>query len=371
MKIFIVHASAGAGHTKAAEAVYNYLKDGCKASVLKMLDILSETNALFRFNYTWGYSHLIKYFPYLWALAFWVTSNRALRFISRPIAKITNRINTGKFIRDLVAENPDFVISTHFLSSEISARLKRTGKIKAKIITVITDFGVHPYWISPGTDIYVVASSFTKKILLAEKIPENKIIELGIPIDAKFARKYDRKELCRKLNISPDRFTVLIMTGSFGIGPIAQIVDLLYKDAQLVVVCAKNKKLFYELSAKNYPGVFVFGFVDNAHEFMAIADVIVTKPGGLSTSELLAMDLAPIFISPIPGQETENIKALNSFGVGVKADSAKEVERVVLEYKNNPETLKKIKERIKNIKKPFAARGLCNVICKSNCRLSS
>ena len=366
MKIFIVHASAGAGHTKAAEAVYNCFKEKYKDVEVKLVDILSETNCLFRFNYTWGYSYLVKHFPWLWHIAFWITANKALRFITRPIAKITNRINTNKFVRDLIRENPDFVISTHFLSSEISVYLKQAKKIKSKVITIITDFQVHPFWISEGTDIYVVASDFTKKILLTEKVPEEKIREFGIPIDAKFTKKYDKALLCDKLKVSVNKFTLLIVTGSFGIGPIEEIVERLYNDVQVLVVCARNKELFSRLENKNYPNVRAFGFIDNVHELMFVADAIITKPGGLSTSELLAMSLAPVFIAAIPGQEKGNLEAIKSYGIGIEAHNADEAAKIILDYKSHPDELDKIKIRINNIKKPFAAEELCDAICKGS-----
>lgn len=371
MKVFIVHASAGAGHLKAAQAVYNHLKENYKDIDAKLIDVLDQTNALFRFNYKWGYSWLIKSIPLLWQWAFWVTYSRPLRIIIRPLASLVNKLNTGKFRRLLIKENPDFIISTHFLSSEIAVYLKNSKKISSKVITVITDFGVHPFWLSKGTDVYIAASGFTKKLLLSEGVEEPRIRELGIPIDVKFLKNYSKADLCGKLGVGADKFTVLIMTGSFGIGPIREIVDLLYKDVQILVVCARNKKLYIDLKAKNYQNVKVYDFIDNIHELMAVSDMIVTKPGGLSISELLAMELVPVFISPIPGQETANIDALKSYGVGERADNAPDIEAIVLHYKEHQEDLARVKEKIRKIKKPFAARELCDAVCKGSPGLSS
>jgi len=364
MKVFIVHASAGAGHFKAAQAVYNYLKENYKDIDAKLIDILDQTNALFRFNYKWGYSWLIKSIPLLWQLAFWITYNKPLRVFTRPLASLVNKLNTRKFRGLLLKENPDFIISTHFLSSEIAAYLKNSKKISSEVITIITDFGVHPFWLSAGTDIYIVASGFTKKLLLSEGVEEDRVREFGIPIDSKFLVNYSKVELCNKLSVDINKFTVLIMTGSFGIGPIREIVDLLYKDVQILVVCARNKKLYTDLKAKNYQNVRVYDFIDNIHELMAVSDMIVTKPGGLSISELLAMELVPVFISPIPGQETANIDALKSYGVGERADNAPDIEAIVLHYREHKEDLARVKEKIRKIKKPFAAGELCDAVCK-------
>jgi processive 1,2-diacylglycerol beta-glucosyltransferase len=260
-------------------------------------------------------------------------------------------------------EAPDFIISTHFLPSEIATYLKKNKKINSKIFTVITDFGVHPFWISQGTDAYIVASDFTKNELIKEGIKESLIKVFGIPVNQKFLLELDRNVLCRKFDIDRDKFTLLIVTGSFGIGPIEKIVNLLYEEAQLLVVCARNKSLFKKLARKNYPGVKVFGFVDNLAELMAVSNIIITKPGGLTISEILAMEIAPIFIPAILGQETANAKILQQYGVGYSIKNIKGIKGIILDCKVKPDKLNKIKENIKRIKKPHAVEELYNAVC--------
>lgn len=366
MKIIVTYASTGAGHLKAAEAIYGYLKERYSEIDVKLVDILDKAACFYRLGYYLGYNFLIRHAKFAWSICFWFTQFRLFRIFTRPVARALNYLNTKQFAGFLIAENPDFVISTHFLSSEIIAALKKSKKIKSKLITVITDFGVHPFWISKGTDYYVVASTFTANLLIKEGINAEKIKVFGIPVNSKFTKQYQRNILCQKLNLDASQFTLLVMTGSFGIGPIEAIVELLKENAQILVVCANNKKLFSKLSNKNYPQVSTFGFVDNIHELMAVTDVIVTKPGGLSICELLSMELAPIFICAIPGQETLNIKALQDLGVGISANSAQEIKKIVLDFKSNPDKLRLIKEKIRQIKKPFAAEELCDAICKGS-----
>jgi processive 1,2-diacylglycerol beta-glucosyltransferase len=175
--------------------------------------------------------------------------------------------------------------------------------------------------------------------------------------------KYEKAALYSKLGLRQDKFTALITTGSFSIGPIEKIIDLLYKDVQLLVVCAHNKRLYKNLKDKNYPGVSVFGFVDNVQELMAISDIIITKPGGLTISESLAMNLTPIFITAIPGQETENIKVLRSSGIGIYERNASKIKDIILDFKDHPDKLHSIKENIKKLKKPHATEELCHALC--------
>jgi len=362
MKVLITYASAGAGHRRAAEAIYNYLKENSPDLDLVLLDALDKTNALFKLDYTKGYSFLIQYATVLWHWAFWATEFRFLRRISRTLSRLINYINSQGLIRYLIRENPDVIISTHFLPSELAAGLKKRHKIGSKLITVITDYGVHPFWISSRTDLYVVASDFTRNRLAMEGVSFEKIRVFGLPFDPKFLRHFDRAGLCRKFGIDQDKFTVLIMTGSFGFGPLEEIVEALHKDCQLLVVCAGNKKLYARLLKRNLENVKVFGFVSNAEELMASAQVIITKPGGASITEVLIMELPVVFISAIPGQETANVQALSEYGIGVSPESIEEIKNIVLELKNNPQKIEELKQRIKEIKKPFACQELADVI---------
>jgi processive 1,2-diacylglycerol beta-glucosyltransferase len=363
MKILIPYASAGAGHRRAAEAIYDYLKSAHPDYGLKIIDVLDKTNALFRFNNTIGYSILIKYAVGLWNFAFWLTEFKFFRFISSPLATFINNINSVSFIRYLIRKNPDVIISTHFLPSDIASLLKRHRKIKSKLVTVITDFGVHPFWISKYTDLYIVASDFTKERLLKEGVKPELIKVFGLPFHPRFLKQFDRKALARKLGISGDKFTVLLMTGSFGIGPLEKVAELLHKDVQVLVVCATNERLKSNLDKRKLPNVKVYGFVNNTEELMAVSDLIVTKAGGSTIAEVVNMDLVPVFISVIPGQESGNVQALRELGVGLTPRNLLELKEIVLDFKSNTRKLDEMKERIESIKKPLACQEIADALC--------
>lgn len=366
MKILLAYTSAGSGHFKAATALYGYIKKHCPQIDLGLIDILGLSGPLFRFFYSGGYSFLIRHLGFLWHLFFWVTNFKLLRPLVKLITSSLNALNTQEFIKLLIQENPDFIISTHFLPAEVSSRLKKAKKIKAKLITIITDFGVHPFWLADTTDIYVVASAFTKRQLLLEGIAEDRIKEFGMPTDENFLAKYDRRAVARKFDIEADKFTVLIMTGSFGLGPLEAIVNALYKDVQILVVCATNKKLYAKLKKRELSGVKVFGFVDNVNELMTVSDIIITKAGGLTISEILNMELVPIFISSIPGQEECNAQVLKGYGIGFISESVRDIKNTVLDLKAHQYKIQSIKDNIKEIKKPDALREICNVVCQGS-----
>jgi processive 1,2-diacylglycerol beta-glucosyltransferase len=365
MRVIIAHVSAGAGHRKAAEAIYSYFKAQHPHIDIQTVDVLEKSNPFFKELYIRGYSFLVKHALFLWAFGFWITGKKLLCGFFKRLNLLLDRFNSPAFFELLIKENPDFVISTHFLASEIIAHLKNKGKIKSKLITVVTDFGLHPLWIYTGTDLYAVASESTKQKLRNQGVPPGKIKITGIPVAPVFIKKYDKARICAKLGIEENKFTALVVTGSFGIGSIERITELLHKDVQMLVVCALNNKLYSRLKAKELSRVKIFGFVDNIEELMAVSDVIITKPGGLGVSELLAMELAPIFICAIPGQETGNSEALASYGVGISVRQPAKIKEIVLDYKNHPDKILKIKEIIRNIKKPYAVQELYNVICQS------
>ena len=258
MKVLITYASAGAGHRRAAEAVYDYLKNNRKDLQLELVDILPFVNPFFRFCYNSGYPFLVHYATWPWGFFFWMTEFRLTRWFSRKIALIVNYFSCRKFANYLIKEGFDFIISTHFLNSELAANLKLKNKIQAKLITVITDFGVHPFWISNGTDLYIVASGLTKAKLLRMGITEQKIQASGIPFNSSFVKTQNRAQLAEKFGIDRNKFTVLLMTGSFGAGPLEEIAESLMPESQVLVVCARNKKLFNRLQKRNLENLKVF-----------------------------------------------------------------------------------------------------------------
>jgi len=362
MRVLITYASAGAGHRRVAEAVYDYLRDNRKDLKLELVDILPFANPFFRFCYNSGYPFLVHYAIWLWGFFFWMTEFGLTRWFSRKGALISNYLGCRKFVTYLSKEKFDFIISTHFLNSELAANLKLKNKIQAKLITVITDFGIHPFWVSNGTDLYVVASGLTRDKLLNLGVEEQKIQASGIPISSSFVKTQNRAQLAEKFGINPNKFTVLVMTGSFGSGPLEEIAESLCGQAQVLVVCAKNKKLFARLQKRNLENVKVFGFVNNAQELMAVSDIIITKPGGSSIAEFLNMELFPIFISAIPGQEQENIRILAGYGIGYAPKNIKQIKELVVDLKNNPQKLQSLKKNVSQAAKPSASEELSSVI---------
>jgi len=360
MRILIVHASAGAGHFKAAESIY----DGIKAHTdydAKLIDALDYTSPFFKKMYRGSYFFLISKVPSLWAFAFAILDFSFLQWIIRKFRRVYNFANGQKFQKFLIKENFDYIISTHFMPNEVASSLKRKKLITSKIISAVTDYDVHRIWTADFVDTYAVGCDWTKKKLLRIGIDESKIIVTGIPTNEKFTSEKDIGELKRKLEIKEDVFTVLIATGSFGIGPIEEIIEA-SSGLQIIVVCGHNQSLFSSLSSNKKELVRVFGLVDNMHEIMAVSDIMVTKPGGLSISEALVSKLPMIFFNPIPGQETNNIKVLREYGIGISDCSIEQIIEELNKMKSSKEIFSDAVEKTKNLAHPNAVKDIISLL---------
>lgn len=361
-KIVIAYASAGAGHRKAAEALFNYLSRHYPQCGTIKVDILKMSSGWFRCGYIYGYLFLVKYFPFLWSFIFVLTARMRGALRSVDPLRALNRLATAGFRAYLIRESPAAVINTHFLCSEITAQMKKDGVIGARIFTAITDFGVHPLWAAEGTDMYFAASERTRKELLDLDVPAERISVSGIPVAEEFIDYGRRRSAgdCRK-----GAFTILIATGSFGIGPFEKIIRSLFRDVGIIVVCAGNKRLYRRLKARNYPGVRVLGMIDNMYDVMAEADLIITKPGGLTISESMVMEVVPVFIMAIPGQEEENARFISASNAGFYLSGIKALRGLVLRLKKNKKDIAALRESIRHIKKINVLKDICDAVCQS------
>jgi processive 1,2-diacylglycerol beta-glucosyltransferase len=363
MKIIIPYASAGAGHRKAAEALFGYLQAHRTDCAVAKCDFLDHTAKFFRRGYQQGYTNLVTHLPSVWQATFCLTSWPMTRGITRVGAKFGNCVAAQGFAQYLVRENPEYVLSTHFVASEIAAQLIRAQRITSRLVTVVTDFGVHPFWVSAGTYCYTAASEETKMELCRLGVDPKIVRVTGIPIEEKFTHSLDRAALYVKYGLDPNKFTVLMTTGSFGMGPMERVIKSLAGEVQFIALCANNARLYARLSQARYPSCKIIGgFIDTMHELMTIADLLLAKPGGLTVSESLVREIFPVFMAAIPGQETENVKFLASHGVGAVAKSVKTICSTIRYYAAHQSLLVEAKERMRAIAKPFAARDICDAL---------
>jgi len=367
-KILIAYANAGAGHRKAAYAIDDVFKRMNRNDIeVKTIDTLDYSTAFLRKSYPAFYLFMVNKIPTLWGLGYYLFDTRIVnRLFILPARRISNSLNCSGLVDFLRQYNPDIVINTHFLGSEVMADMKRRGMLKdTKLISTVTDYFMHSFWVDKGIDFYCVAQNESKEHLIKRGIPSEKIKVFGIPVSSVFAVRKGRKELCDRLNIKYGCRTVLIGSGGFGVGPIKELVKELstIKDIQLLVVCGNNPKLYKEISefakSSDMP-IQVYEFVDNMDELMEVADVMVTKSGGLTSSEAMAKDLPMIITSAIPGQEARNCRYLIEAEAAIQAKNVRKAKEAILDLLNSDTKMAQLRQKIDQVKKPNSSYNIAN-----------
>lgn len=370
MKILILHASAGAGHKRAAEAVAKALplEDASAQGVVR--DILDFTGAMFRKTYAKGYLDVVRKAPELWAYMFAQSDRTALKPSRKAVRALFNEANAHAFRAFFDAEKPDAVVCTHFLPLELLSRT--AGKHgQPPLHCVVTDFGVHSLWSLPHVDRYYVATEEARRELARKGQPADRIVVTGIPVDPVFAQSEPAAPVRRRLGLQEKLPTVLLLSGGFGVGPAVDLIRSfrdLDSGCQLLVVAGANERLKTEASAA--AGAIriptkVFGFVNNIHELMDASDVVISKPGGLTTSEVLAKGKAMIVIDPIPGQEQRNCEYLLENGAALRLYEPEDALYKVQLLLANPPRLAQMQRSAREIGRPFAARDIARAVLSS------
>ncbi|MFH1092729.1 MAG: glycosyltransferase [Candidatus Omnitrophota bacterium] len=371
MKILIIHATAGAGHLKAAQALHQaFFTNAQESDEIKKIDALDYTNDFFKKAYPAVYIFLVKYVPFLWGWIFHLLNCGSLRPIIRPMRHFFNSIQCKKLISYVLNEAPDAVICEHFLSAELMSHLKRKGKFKGYVLCGVTDFGVHQFWINEGTDFYFVASEMTKDELVCKRVPEEKVIITGIPVEEKFSKKISKTQMRLKLGLDESKFTVLITSGGFGVGPIKKIAGLLDEiqaDLQMLVICGQNPQLLDFFKHQTFKKkIKVFGYVNNMEECMEASDIIISKSGGLTVSESLVKGLPMLIIRPIPGQEMRNAQIIEDYKIGIRINCISELtEQVEKMLEGEGKVLKEMKDNALKLAKPDAAQRICQWVTEN------
>lgn len=367
-KILIVYTNSGAGHRRAAEALYRMVGKVFPEAETKIIDTLDYATPVFRKTYPQTYLTMVNQVPWFWGWMYHFTDLRAIDWVSRYFRRITNSLHCKPFEELILDENPDLVITTHFLPNEIISHMKKEGRIHPVLVTCITDYYPHAMWVDSGIDLYITPDPLLTPYLNRLGVSSEKIRPFGIPIDPVFSEKLDRAELQDRLGLMPDRFTVLIASGGFGVGPVEEMVDEVLKisrPCQLLVVCGNNPQLQAAVSRRvdgTVHHVRVYGFVNNMHELMEAADVMITKSGGLTTTEALAKHLPMIVLYPIPGQELSNCKFVVGQGAGWQVNNPQEAREQIETLLERPEQLQTVKQNLKRLGRPGAAWDILNYI---------
>jgi len=366
MRVLIATVTAGGGHLQAAAALEEAWRSLRPKDTLERLDVLDFSPGLFKRIYKDGYATLAEHAPELYALVFKKTDNVALaRKLSR-LRRAFSRATHRPFVARLKAFRPDVVLCAHYLPLEILGGLKaREPRFRTFTVCVVTDFEAHALWIEPCVDLYCVAAEETKASLIARAVAAEQIAVTGIPISARFSARLNARAIRKKHGLRDDLPLLLLLSGGFGMGHIAEVfaeLDKLKERVQVLAVAGRNEELRRELAGREHKQpTRVLGFVTNMHELMAASDLIVTKPGGLTTSEALASGKPLLIINPIPGQETANSDYLLEHGAAIKVNRVEDV-AARIDALVGSTRLTELARSAKALGRPAAAQAVCREV---------
>ncbi len=361
-KILILHASVGAGHTRAAQAVAAALKLESPDANVVMVDALDLARPLFKRAYGDGYLKLIEKAPSLFGLLFDMTDKPPKgKSFGDGLRRAVQRWGANQLAELVENGGWDVVVHTHFLAPELIATLRRRGRTAAPQLTVVTDYDAHRIWVHDPTERYCVASPVAAASLRAHGVPASAIEVTGIPVMPAFSAPVDKEAVRKAFGLSGAYPVVVQSSGGHGLGPIEETFRALLAASiptELVVVCGRNESARKRLASIRPPGrhrVRVVGFTDRMRDLMAVADLLVTKPGGLTVSEALACGLPMALISPIPGQEVRNADYLLENGAAVKANSPAALTGKIEELLSSEVRLPEMRRKAKALGHPRAA----------------
>jgi processive 1,2-diacylglycerol beta-glucosyltransferase len=362
-RILVLSASVGAGHLRAAQAVELALKDiAGQQAVIRNVDVLSLTNAAFRKVYGQAYLDLVNKAPHVLGF-FYDHMDKPRRSDSKRdrLRLLMEKLNLRELCELLECEKWDAIVNTHFLPAEIIASLRKKRKISTPQMTVTTDFETHRLWVNPPCDFYTTATQEGAAYLRHWGVPADAIAVTGIPIHPVFAHPKDRAQCMKRQGIKGGRPVVLQLAGGFGVGPVERIFESILSvntPIELVTVTGKNAPAKTKLESMAPPArhrARVMGFTDQMDELMACADVVVSKPGGLTTSESLARGAAMVVVNPIPGQESRNSDYLLENQAAIKINNLPTLGMKLEGLLSDPARLAQLKSNALRIARPQAA----------------
>ncbi|HET7151524.1 MAG TPA: glycosyltransferase, partial [Candidatus Acidoferrum sp.] len=328
---------------------------------------LRYVSKLFQRVYDKTYISMVRRAPQLMGLLYERTDQPWRRM--RPRLAI-DRLNTGPMIRLLKRVQPDLCVATHFLPAEIIAWLIAKKRLRAHNAIVVTDYDVHAMWLCRTVDCYYVANQETAEYLAHIAVPHEKLRVTGIPIDPLFAVAASREEARKHLGLDAAAMMILISAGGYGVGPVEQLVkDLLelQRPWQIVAIAGKaekTRKRLEELAkdagklSSGAARLFAVGFTTEMDKYMAAADLMVGKAGGLTTSEALARALPMALIEPIPGQEERNADHLLEAGAAIRCNNLPAAAWKIATLLDDPVRLNGMRQAARKLGKPRAAAAI-------------
>ena len=383
-KVLIMSASTGGGHNRAAKAIKEDLEsrfiNGARVEC-EIIDSLKLVNITMDRIISRGYEKSAIYTPKAYGTVYNLSeTNIASRneFKVNPLTSLMVR----KFKHLITDRNPDFIIGTHPFPMIALSKLKKgsdgtishlykstNSPIIPPMMSILTDYTTHSTWIQNEIDYYVVGNEFVKELLVEDDVEQDKIFPYGIPVEKSFLIHRSKDIVLSELNLDPNKFTVLLMGGSFGAGNMKETFDELLsidRDFQIVVVTGKNVSLKEKLSKSllnhhTNKKVSILGYTDKMNDILSSVDLLITKPGGLTTTEALLKSVPMVIPYFIPGQEEENLDFFTNYGCAIKITKKFTLPVAIKVLFDNPHRIEVMKRNMNTIQKPNSAKDICDL----------
>lgn len=372
MKILIFYATYGGGHLSVAKAMEEVILREYPEIDVEVIDCMKTLNKPINFITVKGYEGLNKKMPKMWGKIYKASRKGIVANFSNVINKILS-LKLGKLIEE---KKPDIIISAHPFSTQMCGILKKKGKLNIPVCTILTDFKYHEQWLEKHEYLekFFCSNEKMRQSLIAYGLNENKVFTTGLPISQKFLEEFDKEEIRKEFMLKENMKTILFFAGGrMGLATknITTFMEVLAKNSkkiQVIAVSGKNPKVYEKFKniANKNNNIKVLEFTNKVPELMSISDLVITKPGGITVSESLASKLPIIVVNPIPGQEEENAEFLEENGLAIWIKDNKNIEKDLNSIINDDQKLKQIKENIEKIRRPNAAKEICEIILKNN-----
>ncbi|MCK4947700.1 MAG: glycosyltransferase [Candidatus Aureabacteria bacterium] len=364
--ILVCYIVRNSGHHKAAAILEKIIKETNPGFNVKMANPFHHTNPILSKVTLKTYMRMIRSTPDIWHYLY---DNKKIKRKTDKLYSFFHKLNMAKISKLLDKFYPETVVCTQAIPCSLFSHFKKEKDCGIKLVAVITDYIMHSYWLNDGVDIYCVPTNEAKAYLIAEGVAPEKVHVTGIPVDASFSIKMDKQRAKIKLGLPVELPVISIMGGSYGLGSIGDVIkhmiDIPAKHF-LLVITGGNKKLNEGLT-RSFGGrenIRIIGYSDEIGLIMDASDVLVTKPGGLTSSEAMVKGLPMIITDPLPGQEKSNTEYLTSRESAVLAANAKEAAELAEELITSDSKCKKISENAFKIGKSESAFEIAKIVEK-------
>ena len=387
-KVLIMSASTGGGHNRAARAIKEELESRTIDNMsieCEIVDSLKLVNNTMDKVISRGYEKSALYTPKAYGSVYRFSETTIAsknEFKTNPLTSLMAR----KFKHLLNESTPDLIIGTHPFPMIALSTLKKNNNIHSlsrsesfykstkvdipPMISVLTDYTTHSTWIQNEIDYYIVGHEYVKELLIYEGVDSEKVKAFGIPVEKSFLSHRDRGTVLTELGLSPEKLTVLLMGGSFGAGNIKETLEDLIaidRDFQILVITGRNEHLKDKLSKMldstiHNKNICLLGYTNKMNDILASIDVLISKPGGLTTTEALLNDVPMIVPYFIPGQEEENLDFLTNCGAALRTTKKYSLPVLLKVLIDDPSRLDNLRKNIKSIRKFDSAVNISNLV---------